>query len=556
MSYPRMTNRDLCIGIDFGTDSVRALLVDTHDGTELASSVFEYPRWKQGLYCDPARNIYRQHPLDYMEGLKATIHELLKIEKNCAKWVKAITADTTGSTPVAVNRAGVPLSLLPGFNDDPDAMFILWKDHSAIKEADEINSLCRSFSVDFSKYSGGTYSSEWFWAKIVHALRSNDKVFRDAYSWVEHCDWIPSLLTGNKDALKIKRSRCAAGHKAMWHAEWGGFPSAEFLEKLSPGLKILRSRLYADTYTCDIPAGKLSPEWASELGLSEDVIVGIGGFDAHIGAVGGEIEPYFLSKVIGTSTCDMVVVPGNDLGNRLISGISGQVDGSIIPGLIGMEAGQSAFGDVYAWFRDLLLWPVKTFPGVAGDTFNKIRSEMINELSGQAEKLPADTNGIVALDWLNGRRTPDANQHLKGAVRGLNLGTEAPHIFKALVEATAFGSKMIVERFIDQGVPIRGILALGGVAKKSPYIMRTLADVLNMPIKVVKSEHTCALGAAMFAAVVAGFYTSVPLAQKKMGKGFETLYSPCSENIRKYESLYERYGSFARYEEAETLRTN
>lgn len=550
-----MTNRDLCIGIDFGTDSVRALLVDARDGTELASSVFEYPRWKEGLYCDPARKIYRQHPLDYIEGLKATILDLLKFEKNCAKRVKAITADTTGSTPVAVNRAGVPLALLPGFHDDPDAMFILWKDHSAIREADEINSLCRSSYVDFSKYSGGTYSSEWFWAKIVHILRTNEKVSREAYSWSEHCDWIPSLLTGNTDALKIKRSRCAAGHKAMWNAEWGGFPSEEFLEKLNPDLKILRRRLHADTYTCDIPAGKLSPEWAAGLGLSEDVVVGIGGFDAHIGAVGGEIEPYYLSKVIGTSTCDMVVVPANDLGNRLIAGISGQVDGSIIPGFTGMEAGQSAFGDVYAWFRDLLLWPVTTFPGVTSDSFQKIRSEMISELSSQAQRLPVDTNGIVALDWLNGRRTPDANQHLKGAVRGLNLSTEAPHIFKALVEATAFGSKMIVEHFIEQSVPIKGILALGGVAKKSPYIMQALADILNMPIKVVRSEHTCALGAAMFAAVVAGFCSSVPEAQKRMGKGFEITFSPDRENVSKYEELYERYVSFARYEEAETSRT-
>lgn len=550
-----MTDRDFCIGIDFGTDSVRALLVDAHDGTEMASSVFEYPRWKKGLYCDPARNIYRQHPLDYIEGLKATIQELLKIDKNCAKRVRAITADTTGSTPVAVNNAGVPLALLPGFSDDPDAMFILWKDHSAIKEADEINSLCRTYSVDFSKYSGGTYSSEWFWAKIAHVLRSNEKVSREAYSWVEHCDWIPSLLTGNADALKIKRSRCAAGHKAMWHTEWGGFPAQEFLVKLHPDLKIMRGRLLSDTYTCDVPAGKLSPEWASGLGLSEDVVVGIGGLDAHIGAVGGEIEPYFLSKVIGTSTCDMVAVPGSDLGHRLISGISGQVDGSIIPGFIGMEAGQSAFGDVYAWFRDLLLWPFKTFLGVTGDTCNKIRSEMITELSCQAEKLPAGTNGIVALDWLNGRRTPDANQHLKGAVRGLSLGTEAPHIFKALVEATAFGSKMIVERFIEQGVPIKGILALGGVAKKSPYIMQTLADVLNMPIQVVRSEHTCALGAAMFAAVAAGFCSSVPEAQKIMGKGFENTYSPGRENTGTYEELFKRYVSFARFEESETSHT-
>ncbi|HQH25503.1 MAG TPA: ribulokinase [Bacteroidales bacterium] len=550
-----MTDGEFCIGIDYGTDSVRALLVDTHDGIELASSVFEYPRWKMGLYCDPVRNIYRQHPLDYIEGLKATIHELLKIDKNCAKRVRAIATDTTGSTPVAVNKAGVPLALLPDFINDPDAMFILWKDHSAIKEADQINLLSRASSVDYTKYSGGVYSSEWFWAKIAHVLRQNDKVAGEAWSWIEHCDWIPALLTGNKDALKIKRSRCAAGHKAMWHADWGGFPPTEFLGKLNPGLRDIRARLPVETYTCDMSAGTLSPEWAAELGLNKDVIVGIGGLDAHFGAVGGEIEPYLLSKVVGTSTCDMMVVPVGNARDRLIKGISGQVEGSIIPGFIGMEAGQSAFGDIYAWFRDLLMWPLKAFPGVPEENIASIKSEIIGELSRQAEMLPSDCNGIVALDWLNGRRTPDANQHLRGAVRGLTLGTDAPRIFRALVEATAFGSRMIAERFVNQGVPVKGVLALGGVAKKSPYIMQTLADVMNMPIRVVRSEHTCALGAAMFAAVTAGLFTSVTEAQEKMGKGFESLYSPIEENVKNYEILFEKYVSFAAYEEGETAHT-
>jgi L-ribulokinase len=550
-----MTDKEFCIGIDFGTDSVRALLVDAHDGNELASSVFEYPRWKEGLFCDPSHNIYRQHPRDYIEGLKATVRELLNADKKCAGRVRAITADTTGSTPVAVNRAGVPLSLLPGFRDDPDAMFILWKDHSAIKEADQINSLSRASSVDYTMYSGGVYSSEWFWAKIAHVLDQNNKVADEAWSWTEHCDWIPALLTGNKDAMKIKRSRCAAGHKAMWHPDWGGFPPEEFLRKLHPRLKDIRARLPVETYTCDTPAGTLSPEWAAELGLRDDVIVGIGGLDAHFGAVGGEIEPYLLSKVIGTSTCDMMVVPAGDAGDRLIKGISGQVDGSIIPGLIGMEAGQSAFGDVYAWFRDLLMWPFKTFPGVPEENIGRIKSGIISELSRQAEMQPSDCNGLVALDWLNGRRTPDANQYLRGAVRGLTLGTDAPQIFRALVEATAFGSRMIAERFMEQGVPVKGVLALGGVAKKSPYIMQTLADVMNMPIRVVRSEHTCALGAAMFASVAAGVFPSVTEARRKMGKGFETLYSPIAGNVKNYEIKYKRYLSFAQYEESETERT-
>jgi len=545
-----MSNRNLCIGVDFGTDSVRSLLVDASDGSELASSVFEYPRWKERLFCNPSENRYRQHPLDYIEGLRFTIHELLQTVKGGESHVRAITVDTTGSTPVAVNRAGIPLSLLPNFSEDPDAMFILWKDHSSIKEADKINSLCKSSSVDYSKYSGGVYSSEWFWAKIAHTISINRRVAREAFSWVEHCDWIPALLTGNSDALQIRRSRCAAGHKAMWNKEWGGLPPADFLNLIEPSLGLLRSRLYDETFTCDMPAGYLSAEWAGQLGLRQNVVVGTGGFDAHIGAVGGEIEPYFLSKVIGTSTCDMIVTPVDDLKGALIRGISGQVEGSIIPGMLGMEAGQSAFGDIYAWFRDLLLWPLKTFSEVNSEVYSHVKTRMIEELAAQAVKMPVDNANLIALDWLNGRRTPDANQHLKGAISGLTLGTNAPLVFRTLVESTAFGARMIVERFLEQNVPVRGILALGGVAKRSPYVMQILADTLNMPIKVVKSEHACALGAAMFAAVTAGIYAKVQEAQEKMGKGFDAIYFPDTENVLKYDWMFKKYKSLGRFIES------
>ena len=547
-------NREYCIGVDYGTDSVRALLVNAVDGTELASSVFEYPRWKKGLYCDAASNLFRQHPLDYIEGLEFTVLEVLKILKGHVDQVKAISIDTTGSTPVAVDKSGTPLALLPEFDGNPDAMFVLWKDHTAILEADRINALCRTWETDYSKYSGGTYSSEWFWAKIAHICSSNQKVAQAACSWVEHCDWMPSLLTGNTDPLKIKRSRCAAGHKAMWHESWGGLPSDSFLTELRPEFKGLRDRLYTETFTSDEPAGHLSPEWAVRLGLNETVVVGVGALDAHIGAVGGEIVPYYLSKVIGTSTCDMLIAPVEDIKDKLINGISGQVDGSIIPGMLGMEAGQSAFGDIYAWFRDLLLWPLKDSPEISGELYDQIRSALISSLSKQAEKIPTGSSGIVALDWMNGRRTPDANQHLKGAISGLTLGSDAPGLFKALVEATAFGARMIVERFKEQGVPIHGILALGGVAKKSPFVMQVLADVLNMPIKVVRSEHTCALGAAMFAAVTVGIHPTILEAQQTMGKGFDVTYKPNSANVSKYAAMFEEYSSLGRFTE-ERLKT-
>lgn len=544
------TNSKYVIGVDYGTDSVRSLLVDAATGEELALSVFEYPRWKKGLFCDASKNQFRQHPLDYIEGLEYTVREVLNKCPEAAPQVKAISIDTTGSTPIAVAQTGTPLALLPGFAENPNAMFVLWKDHTAVKEAEEINQLCRSWGgVDFTKYSGGIYSSEWFWAKILHVVREDEAVEKAAYSWMEHCDWLPALLTGNTDPVLLKRSRCAAGHKALWHAEWGGYPPEFFLSKLDAKLVKVRKHLSDKTITSDVSLGTLSDEWAARLGLSKSVIVGSGAFDAHIGAVGGEIKPYYLSKVIGTSTCDMLIVPTSDMEDILVKGICGQVDGSIIPGMEGMEAGQSAFGDIYAWFKKLLLWPVESIlatsesiePAVSEKLMQEISSKLIVKLTEDAAKIPIAESGIVALDWMNGRRTPDANQNLKGAISGLTLGSNAPRIFRALVEATAFGSKAIVDRFISEGVRVDGVVALGGVAKKSPFVMQILADVLNMPIEVVTSEQTCALGAAMYAAVVAGIYPTVNDAQIKMGQGFDKTYYPIAQNVEKYQSLYNQY---------------
>ena len=539
------------IGIDYGTDSVRSVVVDTGNGQIVGTSVFDYPRWKKGLFCDPAINQFRQHPLDYIEGLEQSVKNALKgLPAEIVNNIAGISVDTTGSTPVAVDKEGVPLSLKPEFSGNPDAMFMLWKDHTAVQEAAEINELARRWGgIDFTKYEGGIYSSEWFWSKILHVLRKSEVVRKNAWSWVEHCDWIPALLIGNTNPLQIKRSRCAAGHKAMWHSDFRGLPDEKFLTKLDPVLSGLRERLYSESYTCDIEAGTLSEEWAERLGLSTDVMVGVGAFDAHLGAVGGEIKPYHLVKVMGTSTCDMLVAPMSEVGDKLVAGICGQVDGSIIPGMLGLEAGQSAFGDIYAWFGKLLMWPVtdiisemdwldeKAKVKIKEETSEKI----ISELSKEAEVLPVEETAIVALDWMNGRRTPDANQALKGAITGLSLGSDAPRIFKALVEATAFGSKMINDRFISEGIRIDGVIAIGGVAKKNPFVMQIVADVLNMPIKVAKSDQTCALGAAMAASVVAGIYQDISTAQKAMGGGFEKEYLPDHARAKKYETLFSKY---------------
>jgi len=550
-------SNNLVAGVDYGTDSVRVVIVDAENGAELASAVEGYPRWEQGKYCDPAKNQFRQHPLDYIESLEAAFKAALsKAPEGSTEKIIGISLDTTGSTPGPVDKQGIPLAMTADFEENPNAMFVLWKDHTAVKEAEEINEKAKNWGgEDFTKYEGGIYSSEWFWSKILHVLRVDPAVREAAFSWVEHCDWIPALLTGETDPLKIKRSRTAAGHKAMWHASWNGLPSEEFLETLDPLLKGLRARLFEETYTGDTPVGKLSTEWADRLGVSTEVVVGVGAFDAHYGAVGAEIEKNTLVKVMGTSTCDMIVTEMPAGGEHLVKGICGQVDGSIVPGLLGMEAGQSAFGDVYAWFRDLLMWPIekllKEYPALSPDfrenILKKTHDEIIPLMSKEAEKLPIDESGLVALDWMNGRRTPDANQRLKGAITGINLGSDPPRIFRALVEATAFGSKKIVERFEEEGTEIKGIIAIGGIPKKSSFIMQVTADVLNRSIKVVTSEQTCALGSAMAAATAAGLYTRMEDAQKAMGSGFEQTFEPIPENAQKYQKLYEKYMKLGKF---------
>ncbi|MBL7852519.1 MAG: ribulokinase, partial [Cyclobacteriaceae bacterium] len=401
------------IGIDYGTDSVRAVLVDAADGREVASSVCEYPRWKEGKYCDPAASQFRQHPLDYLESLEKSVNECLRVAgPDAAQSVKAISVDTTGSTPVAVDKQGVPLSLNPAFAENPNAMFVLWKDHTSTREAAEINAHAAKFTPDYLKYVGGIYSSEWFWAKLLHVLRADEAVRNACYSWVEHCDWIPFVLTGGNDVHQMKRGVCSAGHKALWAEEFDGLPPDEFFASLDPRLKGYRARLFQETYTSDKAAGKISAEWAAKLGLPADVLIGVGAFDAHMGAVGGQIEPYHLSKVMGTSTCDMLVAPRADMEGKLVRGICGQVDGSIIPGMIGLEAGQSAFGDTYAWFRQVLSWPLKNLIADE-DAVNEALHKLLKELSAQAAQRPVKDDDMLSLDWLNGRRTPDANQELK-----------------------------------------------------------------------------------------------------------------------------------------------
>ncbi|MCM5527680.1 ribulokinase [Parasegetibacter sp. NRK P23] len=555
-----MASSNYVIGVDYGTDSVRSVIVDAASGKEMAASVFYYPRWKKGLYCDPRSNRFRQHPLDYVEGLETSIRQCVEtVGKEVAANIRAISIDTTGSTPIAVNADGVPLALTPGFEENPNAMFVLWKDHTSVDEAAEINAHAEKFDTNYIQFIGGIYSSEWFWAKWLHILRGDKAVREACQSWVEHCDWIPFLLTGGKGVENIRRGVCSAGHKALWAEAWGGLPPEEFFATLDPLLAGRRDQLFTEVYDSAQEAGTISAEWAAKLGVPADVKVGIGAFDCHMGAVGGQIEPYYLSKVMGTSTCDMLVAPVDEVGDTLVKGICGQVNGSIIPGMIGMEAGQSAFGDAYAWFRNVLAWPVKELVGksslIDADTADKLVNEAVDKiipmLAQKAAEISPDESTELAVDWLNGRRTPDASQLLEGAFAGLNLGTDAPRMFRALVEATCFGAKAIVDRFIQEGIPVKGLIGMGGVARKSPFIMQMMADVMNMPIKIHRSEQTCAIGAAMFAATVAGLYPKVEDAMNAMGQGFDAEYHPDPARVAIYKEKYNLYLRFGK--QVETL---
>ncbi len=532
----------IVIGIDYGTDSCRALVVDTDSGKEIASHVAFYPRWRKGLYCNPSNNQYRQHPQDYIDSLEEAVHGALeKISGEEIRNIMAIGIDTTGSTPCLTDKNGMPLALLQEYSEDPDAMFILWKDHTSIEEANDINKLAHEWETDYTSLSGGIYSSEWFWAKALHVLRKNEKVCQEAHAVIEHCDWMPAMLTGILKPEKVKRSRCAAGHKAMWAEDWGGYPSKEYFTKLNPALGHIREHLSNQTYTSDKPVGKITKEWADKLGVPEHVLVSVGILDAHAGAIGAGIKEHTMVKIIGTSTCD-IVVASKDVINSNVPGISGQVDGSVLPDMIGLEAGQSAFGDVYAWFNNLLSWPLQLLPADEKDT---IISKILPKLTEEAQQIPITEDSIVSLDWLNGRRTPFVDFTKKGIIKGITLSTTAAQIFKSLVEATAFGSKAILDHFKDEGIVLNEVIGVGGISRKSDYVMQTLSDVMRVPIKVAATDQAGALGVAMSAAVAAGIFENLSRAQIALGKDYDKVYYPNEKNRMVYDKLYSDYLSLS-----------
>ncbi len=524
------------IGLDYGTNSCRSLIVNLETGAEVASHVYNYPSGQMGVIVDARDpNVARQSPADYQAGLSEII--IQGLAKAAAadsafspEQVVGIGVDTTGSTPIPVDVAGRPLALTSEFKDNPNAQAWLWKDHTSHVEAAEITQLAAKIRPRYLAKCGGTYSSEWFWSKILHGKRVDPRVFEAAFSFVELCDWIPALLTGIEEPLTLKRSVCAAGHKAMYSNEWGGLPDKEFLGALDPALPALRDRLYAKAYTADVKAGGLCTAWAKRLGLREGTAVAVGAFDAHMGAVGAGCSAGKLAKILGTSTCDLMVAK-NDWPLKDIPGVCGVVDGSVIAGYYGIEAGQSAVGDIFLWFVNNLV--PDSFGTHSGDKFTK--------LDEAAAKLKPGENGLLALDWNNGNRCVLTDVRLSGLVLGQTLHTSAPELYRALVEATAFGAKMIIDRVREYGVPVNEVITCGGLSVKSPFLMQIYADILEMPMAVAASDQTCALGAALFGAVAAGVFADVESAQEKICRSRERKYHPIPENVAVYRELFALY---------------
>jgi len=531
------SNRKYVIGVDYGTNSVRAVVVRVEDGQELANEVFDYPSGQAGILLDGNDpNLARQNPADYIEGFDACVSAALNRAAAAdddfkAEHVIGIGVDTTGSTPLPVDKSGQPLAMKDRFKDNPAAHAWLWKDHTSFDEAARITETARKLRPEYLGKCGGVYSSEWFWSKIWHCKNSAPQVFEAAYSWVEAADFIPAYLTGNPDPTRLARGICPAGHKAMYNDQWGGLPDKEFLSQLDPDLADLRDRLYEKAVTADKPAGRLTKQIAERVGLPAGIPVTVGSFDAHCGGVGAGIKPGILVKIIGTSTCDMMIAP-DDGTLPDVPGLCGIVPGSIVPGYLGLEAGQSAVGDIFNWFVQYLC-------------NEKDAADAHSALSEEAATLKPGASGLVALDWNNGNRTILVDPLLTGLLVGQTLHTTRAEIYRALVEATAYGALTIINRFEEYGVKVEEVINCGGIAEKNPMVMQIYADVTGRVMKVSRSSQTCALGAAIYAAVAAGpeagGYADVPAAQQKMTATRRHEYKPDPKAHKVYRQLYAIY---------------
>lgn len=549
--------RKLAAGVDYGSDSVRVLLVEMENGNAVSEGVCAYPRWAEKKYCDPGKVQYRQHALDYIEGLETAMKEAIaKAGPDAGSRIASIAIDTTGSTPCPVDREGNPLCLREEFAENPNAMFHLWKDHTAVEEAKEINQVFSAGAVDYTRYQG-IYSSEWFWAKILHTTRTDPAIREAAWTWTEHSDWIAGMLAGNVNPDTIAHCSCAAGHKALWHSAFGGLPSEECLGQLDSYLVDVARRYKKSPVPAGTCIGTITPEWAERLGINPGAKIGAGSFDAHAGGVAAGVAPHTLVAVVGTSTVEMLVENPEVLEGKDLREYCGQAEDSIVPGYVGLEMSQPAFGDVYAWFKELLLWPVKQtdIPEDVLDAETKksllkyLDCVLLPKLEKEAYQYIGED--LTALDWFNGRRYPKLNESVRAAIDGLTLGTKAPAVYCALVKGTVFGCKRVYQSLIDNGIRIDRMIAVGGIAKKSPFIMQMMADAIGVPIMVCKEEQMCAKGAAVYAAVAGGQFGSVEEGQKTYCEEYRANYYPDETKRKMYEDMYQAYlrlGNTVEYE--------
>ena len=522
------------IGIDYGSDSARAVLCD-EQGKMICGSVKNYPRWEKGLYCDSSKQIYRQHPLDYVEVLEYILKDVVSQCPDPAQ-IKGIAMDATCSTPGFVDSKLNPLAFQDKYIEDPDAMFVMWKDHSVFAEAAEITALCAEWKdsgkadFNFACHSGSNYSPECYWAKILNVFRRREDIKEDTFTLLELCDFIPAVLTGCHDLKDLKASHCAASAKHLWSEEWGGFPPDAFFDTLDPSLTALRHNMKDENFYCDCAAGNLCREWADKLGLGTDVIVGVGNIDSYAGATAAGVGPGKMVMNIGTAGCFLTEMPTAKMSGRYVPGVFGQVDGGIRRGCYLYEVGMSAFGDMFAWLRRLLSYS----SGMDG-------KEIMAKLTADAENLPLDSNIPIAIDSFNGRRSPDPNDNIPATLMGLRITTSAPEIYHALVQASAFAAKMNIRHLEKYDVMTDKIMAVGGIAQKSPFVMQVLADVTGYDINVIDCKDSCALGNAMSAAVASGFCSCLEEAQEKMFPGIMKTYHPNPANADYYEARFEKY---------------
>lgn len=550
--------KDFVIGLDYGSDSVRAVLVDAHSGEQIAEAVHAYERWKQGLYCDAAESRFRQHPKDYLEGLHVVLHGILDPHPEIAPLVRAISVDTTASTPCLTDEHLQPLSLRDEFKDNPDAMFVLWKDHTGVEEAAEIERACAASPINYTQVSGYHYSAECFWAKVLHLLRTNADIRREARSVVECSDYITATLTGTTDPAKNRMGHCNAAQKMFWSEDWGGFPPEEFFASLDEALLPILHTMNANKYTCDKPYGTIAAEWADELGLNRDVVVGCGNVDSHQGAIGAGVAYKTAMINLGTSGCCMFVIPHEQLQGRIIDGVFGQADSCILPGLVGFEVGLSAFGDAYAWLRRTLAYPTLEILAKSDKVDEQTREALVEEmmdkilvrLGEDAARLPHREDAPFATDWFNGRRSPDPNQNLWGSLMGLRLSTGAPELYYAIVEATALAMKTIVDHLAERGIEFDSFIGVGGISQKSPFVMQMLADAIGKDIRVSECKQSCALGSAICASVVAGIYPTIEDAQHALCRPTIRTYSPDAEHRALLEKRHAMYRAAGRFTES------